>query len=78
MLSLVANLERTAPFDPDAPGAAASLLGQWDLVFARWAQPSCQLTQLAAHSAGSSAGRWQLAFLQKHLRFVQSHAGKTP
>ena len=34
VLALVADLERAAPFDPAAPGAEASLLGTWQLVFA--------------------------------------------
>jgi len=34
ILRALADLERTAPFRPDAPGAPASLLGDWALVFA--------------------------------------------
>lgn len=32
--SIVEELERTAPFRADAPGAAAALLGSWSLAFA--------------------------------------------
>ncbi|KIY94991.1 hypothetical protein MNEG_12969 [Monoraphidium neglectum] len=34
ILSLVSDLERSAPFRPDTPGAADALLGEWALVFA--------------------------------------------
>lgn len=54
VLALVADLERSAPFKPDAPGAAESLLGEWSLVFASdgtvvtRAPPAQLLVQLAS------------------------------
>jgi hypothetical protein len=58
VLDTAAALERAAPFRPDAPGAAASLLGEWGLVFASdgtvvtRAAPAQLLAQLAGALPG--------------------------